>query len=933
MRRFGVLALWITLGALSAPPPSPAQSTGSLRGRVTTDRGAPLGGAQVTLSGTNLGTLTSNQGQFLLVNVPAGTYRLQVRQIGYETGQATVQVAAGASAVHDFSLAEEAVALQEVVVSVGSRAAHTAADELAVPVDVFPETELAATNRVEMTEVLQELSPAINFPRPQISDITSGVRPFQLRGLSPDHALVLINGKRRHPTAVVHVFGGASMTSGSSGVDMNAIPSLALGQMEILRDGAAAQYGSDAIAGVINMNLKNTVSASTVSASYGFYEPGEPAFSRDGQRWDIAGNVGVPILGRGTLNFTAQASDRNKTDRACPDPRDQITTGDADVVENCQVVQKRNSIPQPNHLDGDGEFRNYMLFWNAELPLTEEAAQRQAYLFGGVSRREDVHSGFYRRSLDNRNWPEIFPVGFLPTFRATTRDVMAVAGLRGLMGEWRYDLSGQFGQNRLDNDIFRSLNVSLGPCLDRPCAPGRDGILGNADDPGIPNQTDMYAGSLELNQLVSDFGLTRQVEIGLASPLNVAVGATWRSDNYVITAGDSASWVNGFHKHRRGGTAAVGSQVFQGYLPKQEVDAWRHNVGFYADFEADVTDRFLVATAARFENYTDFGSTVTGKLAVRFQPLEQLILRSAVSTGFRAPALSQTYYAHTSTGFRDDPDNPGNQLAYEIGEFPVNSPEARALGAQDLQEEKSRNFSAGFAFTPFSGFNVTADYYFIRVDDRIMLSNSLEVDEDTEGGRRIAALLEGYNAQAVKYFLNAFNTETQGVDVTVNYRHLLGQDRLLEALLSYNYNTQELIGDVRTPDVIAGMGATLFPTASRIAIEKGRPTDRATGRLRYTHGPAGAQVAANYYGEVTVLENEFDPYFLNEYDAATIVDAELSYEVRRGLEISLGAENLFDIYPEEQPTGYNFLGIFRYPGSSGFGYNGRYLFTRLRVTF
>lgn len=932
MRRVGVLIMWIALVAISAPPPSQAQSTGSIRGRVTTDRGAPMGGAQVSLAGTTLGTLTSAQGQFMLVNVPAGTYRLQVRQIGYESGEATVQVAAGASVVRNFSLAEEAIALQEVVVSVGSRAAHTAADELAVPVDVFPEAELKSTNRPEMAEVLQELSPAINFPRPQIADITSGVRPFQLRGLSPDHALVLINGKRRHPTAVVHVFGGSAMTSGSSGVDMNSIPAMALGQMEILRDGAAAQYGSDAIAGVINMNLKNSVSAPSFTASYGFHEPSESAWDRDGQRWDLAGNVGFPILGRGTLNFTVQASDRNKTDRACPDPRDQITKGDGDTVEDCQIVRKNNPVPQPNHLDGDGSFRNYMLFWNAELPLAEEASERQAYFFGGVSRREDLHSGYYRRGLDNRNWPQIHPMGFLPSFRATTRDISAVAGLRGLAAGWSYDVSGQVGQNQLDNDIFRSHNVSLGPCLDRPCAPGKDGVLGTPDDPGIANKTDMYAGSLELNQMVGELGVTRQVEMGLASPLNIALGGTWRSENYVITAGEPASWVNGYHKNRSGGTAAVGAQVFQGYLPNHAVDAWRHNAGLYADLEADLSDKFLVATAARFENYSDFGSTLTGKLAVRFQPVEQLILRSAISTGFRAPALSQTHYAHTSTGFRSDPNNPGNQIAYEIGEFPINSPEARALGAQDLEEEKSRNFSAGFAFSPFTGFNLTADYYFIRVDDRIMLSNSLEVDESTEGGRRVAQLLEGYNAQAVKYFLNAFNTETQGVDLTANYRYLITEDRFLETLLSYNYNTQKLIGEVRTPDVIAGMGAALFPADARTAIEKGRPRDRATGRIRYTHGPARLQFAGNYYGKITSMLEELPQVVLHEYDAATIFDAEMSYKVRDGLELSVGAENVFDVYPEETPDGYNFLGIFRY-GPSGFGPNGRYLFTRLSVNF
>jgi iron complex outermembrane recepter protein len=924
--------VWAMLVWLALPPSASSQATGSIRGRVIADTGRPLPAAQVVLAGTTRGTLTNEQGQYVLVNVPAGAYTVEVRQIGYAIARGSVRVVEASGTVQDFTLAPEAVALEQVVVSVGSRAAHTAANELAVPVDVFPASEIAATGRTEMAEVLTELSPAIYFPRQQISDITSGVRPFQLRGLSPDHSLVLVNGKRRHPSAVVHVFGGAALTSGSSGVDMNAIPGLALGQMEILRDGAAAQYGSDAIAGVINMGLKNTISAPTFTATLGQYFPSDAAYSRDGLRMDLAGNVGLSLFGRGTLNVTGQVSDRQPTHRACPDPRDQIVAGDRDVVENCRVVQKNNVVEQPNHLWGDGEFRNYLFFWNAEVPLSAVPEEREFYLFGGFSQRQDKHSGFYRRGLDNRNWPQIHPQGFLPSFRSDTRDLMAATGVRGTMTGWSYDLSGQYGHNRVDNDIFNSHNVSLGPCLDVPCAPGRGGILGTADDPGIPNKTEFYAGSLELNQLVADFDITRRFEIGLAAPLNVALGATARGDNYRVVAGEPGSYVNGYHPNRSGGTSAVGSQVFAGFTPAQAADAWRNNVGVYADLETDLHPMLRVATAARFENYSDFGSTLTGKLAARFQPVEQFIVRGAVSTGFRAPALSQSYYGHTSTGFRSDPDNPGNQIAYEIGEFPINSPEARALGATDLKEERSINFSGGVAITPTRNFNVTTDLYFVRVDDRIMLTNSLDVTDDTAEGRRIRELLAGSGAESVKYFTNAFSTETRGVDFTANYRLLFGESRFLETMVSYNWNENKLVGDIQTPPVLAGMGSLLFPADVRTAIEKGRPRDRLNGRVRYNQDGFGAQVGANYFGKVTSLLEE-NPDVLEEYAARTIVDAEANLRLPRGLELTVGAENLLDTYPQEETPGYDFNGIFRYPGSSPFGYNGRFLFTRVRVAF
>jgi iron complex outermembrane recepter protein len=631
-----------------------AQATGTIAGRVLAQAGGSLPRAQVAIVGTNQAAYADDAGRYVFSNVRPGTYTLQARYLGYAAAEAEVTVQPGAAVTQNIRLSPVAIALEAVVVTVGSRAQHTAADELAVPVDVFSRTELQATAQTEMAVVLQELAPSVNFPRPQISDITSGVRPFQIRGLSPDHSLVLVNGQRRHSTAVVHVFGAANMNSGSSGVDMNAIPSAAIGAMEILRDGAAAQYGSDAIAGVVSLQLRDDVHDPEITASWGLYAPRD--FDRDGPRLDLAGNWGISLFGKGTLNFTAGYSHRNRTHRAGPDPRDQLVPGDRDsvVVDSAngltKIVEKRNPVPQPNHLIGDGLASSGVFFWNGSYPLGL-AQMHRLYAFGGYSLREDIHSGYYRRGLDSRNWPQIHPLGFLPKFRSDTRDVMAVAGLDGRLGAWSYDVSGSWGQNRVDTDIFDSHNASLGPCLDVPCAPGRDGVLGTADDPGIPNKTDMYAGSLELNQLVASVDFTRPVVIGTRAPLNVALGLALRADNYQVIAGEPASYINGFHRDRDGvNVAQGGAQVFTGYTPDQQADAWRNNVGVYGDLETAVTDWLLLAGAARFERYSDFGETLTGKLAARVQPAQQLILRAAASTGFRAPALSQNYYAHVSTG-------------------------------------------------------------------------------------------------------------------------------------------------------------------------------------------------------------------------------------------------------------------------------------------
>ena len=923
-----------------ALPGFAAAQNGAVAGRVVGDDGSAVIGAQISLQGTGLGSVTNSRGAYLIVNVPAGTYTLQVQNIGYQTAEVSVTVTAGSTSTSNFRLTETAVAIEGVSVTVGSRRAVTAAEELAVPVDVYSASEIElATPQLEVASILSELSPAIYFPRPQIADLTSGVRPFQLRGLSPDHSLVLINGKRRHSTAVVHVFGAASGGAGSSGVDMNAIVPSAMGGMEILRDGAAAQYGSDAIAGVINVQLRDDIHRPEFSLSLGQYTPS--AFDADGERIEATASAGFALGERGTVVISGMYSDRAKTDRAGPDPRDQIVEGDADVIEDTngdgigEIIEKRNPVAQPNHVIGDGDTKNGGAFLNLNYGLDEDQVHN-LYAFGGYTFRRDISSGFFRRGLDNRNWPQVHPEGFLPKFRGDNVDFMWVTGVNGLAGDWTYDVSGQWGRNSLDTDIFDTHNVSLGPCLDLSCsnapgfslAPGPDGVVGTADDPGIPNKTDVYAGRVENNQIIAALDFSRSFDMGLSSPVSVAVGTSFRADNFQIVAGEPASYVNGGHLTRSGTTAAVGSQVFTGLRPDQEVDEWRSNIGVFADAEADLTDRLLLAVAGRFENYSDFGSTVTGKVAARLQAAEQFIVRGAVSTGFRAPNLNQSYYSHVSTGFRADPDNPGNQIAYEIGEIPVESPEARALGAEPLREEQSLNLSGGVAWTPVDRLTLTADVYQIDVDDRIILTGTLQ-------GDTVAQLLAAFGAPTVKFFTNSIDTRTRGLDLAARYRHVLDNDRYFEFLAQFNRNSLE-VRDVTVPDVIAEIRDQVFDSGDEYTLENGRPSSRATLRSRYTQGPFNVGLAGNFYGEqVYRLEEGATPaedVFLDN-GPHFIIDADAGYDFQDRFRIAIGAENLLNKDPAVRPEGENFLGIFPYFSSSGLSMNGRYIYTRLSVTF
>jgi iron complex outermembrane receptor protein len=924
MRNSSSFSLAVVAAALLTPAAMSAQN-GSVTGRVLADDGSPVAGAQVSIQGTGLGGLTNVRGAFLIVRVPPGAYTVEVQSIGFETTQASVTVVAGQTVSQTFRLGESAVSVEGVAVTVGSRAVHRAADELAVPVDVYTQSEIIrASPQLEMGTILQELSPAIHMPRAQIADLTSGVRPFQLRGLSPDHSLVLINGKRRHPTAVVHVFGAGTMGSGSSGVDMNAIAPTAIGGMEILRDGAAAQYGSDAIAGVINLQLRDDVHRPELTMALGQYRPSD--FAPDGRRVELGGSWGFALGERGTAVVAGMYSDRERTHRAGPDPRDQVALNDADSIADVdgdgvgEIVVKRNGVQQPNHLIGDGLADNGGAFWNVNYDLGEDRIH-SLYTFGGYTFRRDVHSGFFRRGIDNRNWPDIHPLGFLPKFRGDAQDLMTVTGIRGFAGDWGYDLSAQWDRNRLDTDIFDSHNVSLGPCLDTPCAPGEDGVLGTEDDPGIPNKTDVFAGSLILNQMITQVDFTRGAELG-GLPVHMAFGANFRADNFEIVAGEGASWINGWHPDRSGGIAAPGSQVFTGYRPDQEVNKWRTNVGVYADFESDLTDAFLMAVAGRFERYSDFGSTLNGKLAMRLQASEQFIVRGAVSTGFRAPGLNQGYYSHVSTGFRND--GSGNQVAYEIGEIPVESPEARALGAEPLREETSVNYSAGLAYSPAEQLTLTVDGYLIDVDDRIILSGSLD-------DPIVASLLAAYGAPTVKFFTNSIDTRTRGLDVTARYRHLIGDDRYLEFLGQYNRNVLEVRG-IHVPDVIAEVQDQVFDSGDEFSIENGRPMDRATIRVRYVHGPVTAAIADNFYGVQSSRLQESPDVFLRN-GPHRVLDAEVSWDVHERLSLSIGAENVLDANPVVVPEDYSFLGIFPFESSSGLSMNGRYVFSRVSVRF
>jgi iron complex outermembrane recepter protein len=915
------LATAVLLG-IALTTPLAAQS-GTLQGRVTDSTGNAVIGARITVAQTGLRATPTARGAYTINGVPAGSRVVHVRVLGFVPESVTVDVAAGRSTTLDFTLQRAATQLAAVQVVVGSRALHTAAEELAVPVDVYTSADIVQAGSTETGQVLANLSPSVNFPKQAVTDATEIVRPFTQRGLSPDHSLVLINGQRRHQTANLNVFVNGS-APGSSGVDLNAFPSSAIERIEVLRDGASTQYGSDAIAGVVNLVLKEGTFPAFINTSLGQYRPGN-GYKNDGTSADVNGGVGLP-LGRGSVALFGQVLKREPTNRACPDGSFPDLNGVSDVVEDCRVVEKRTNVAQPNVHWGDGLERDIHAFANLKYPLNESGTT-ELYAFGGGSDREGTGNGFFRKPQNERNWAEIYPLGFLPEFRPSVIDYSAAGGLRTNVSGWAMDLGGTYGYNSFDFNLRNTLNSSLSPSLSVATAPGADGVLGTADDPGIPNQTAFYAGGLRRGEGSVAANFSRLMSLGLPRDVNVAFGAAFRSENYEVEAGEFASYVNGYHlAYDSSGVAQAGSSVFQGFAPSDASKNSRTNVGGYVDLETNLTDKLLVNAAGRFENYSDFGQRMTGKLASRYQASKQVVFRAAASTGFRAPGLAQSWYSHTTTAII-------NNVLVEIGNYPVNHPASRVFGSKPLKEETSVNFSGGVAYSPHARFNITTDIYQIAIKDRILLGATFDGTSDTVTANILLA--NGFTSiVGVQFPTNALDTRTRGIDLAANWRAPVSKGAL-DLTGSFNFTKNEITRIGPLPDVFSGRNTIYTSALDTViinAIIENRPDHRSMLMASYALNRWRAMGRVSDYGSF----KEGSTFAgLQTFGAKQLFDAELGYRFNN-IGVSFGANNIFNVYPDEQfiDAGGNDNtnnGTFRYPGSSPFGYNGRYIYVRTEM--
>ena len=823
----------------------------------------------------------------------------------------------------------------DAVVVVGTRSIGRRALQAPVPIEVVDRKQLSITGQSETGRILQMLVPSFNFSSSTISDGTDALRPATLRGLGPDQTLVLVNGKRRHKSALLHV--NTSVGRGTAGTDFNAIPSSAIERIEVLRDGAAAQYGSDAIAGVINIVLKNDVDTGDADVYWG------QTYEGDGDTWNANANYGMKVGESGFLNLTAEWRDRYRTNRAGltgvrqydwvevdqgrpPDATLEIDNDDDTVTAKPVWFDLREyTFERQNFRIGDADSTQKVGFYNFGLPLAEGL---ELYSFGGHSSRQNNSSGFYRRANQaDRTVTEIYPDGFLPEINTDIGDTSLALGMAWTheATDLNVDVSVNHGLNTFDFLISNSLNASYGP--------------------SSPTAAD--AGGFELSQTAFNLDVTYPVDYQ-STLINLAGGVEFRREGYGIHAGEPLSWINA---GLGADGAASGIQVFPGFRPDNEVDESRTNIAGYADFESYLSGQprsgLLVGAAARGEQYSDFGATVTGKATARYDLTQQVAVRAAGSTGFRAPSLQQLYFNNISTQFKvdvDDIDGDGNTdelVALEVGTFRNDSDAARALGIPELKEETAFNVSGGFVLKPLEKMWLSIDGFLIQIDDRIVLSGSFSADK--------VEALAAAGASSAQVFTNVAQTRTQGVDVAAGYLLTFENESMLNLRAALTWADTEVIGDVDAPEILIGLEDTLFPSQERSMIEEWQPNTRINLSADYIIGDLTIGGALRYFGSYTVQEGSGDDPARQTYGGKWITDIQSNYQLNDGLSLTIGANNLLDQMPDLNEIGQSRGGILKdstgqviidSPGvftysrrSAPFGFNGGLYYAKLSYRF
>jgi iron complex outermembrane receptor protein len=821
--------------------------------------------------------------------------------------------------------------LIEEVVTIGTRTKGRTAEDLPVPVDVLNSEMLANTGQTEVGRMLQSLAPSFNFSSSSISDGSDALRPATLRGLGPDQTLVLINGKRRHQASLIHV--NTSVGRGTAGVDLNAIPAASIKRIEVLRDGAAAQYGSDAIAGVINIVLKDADEGGNISVSYGEYTEG------DGETYNVDISKGFALGDSGFLSATFNYRDRGRTNRA--------GLQGACAYGGC-VDSDNNGIPEvgdPREITfdraafriGDADSEQYAFTLNAAYPVGDG----EVYGFLTYSERENASGAFYRNpdsgnssALDDGD--NVIPNGFLPIIHSQIDDLSINLGYRMEFDNgMAMDISYTDGTNEIDYETQNSINYSFVNFLNFG-----QGLSDSEIRSTIPRSAKAYG--LELG--LQTFNIDINQAIG---DVSLAYGLELRTDEYKIKPGEPYAYddfdsTNGVALYAQ--NAGGGIQGFPGIAPVSSVDEERDIYSLYVDGEYQVTSAVLVSAALRYDDYDGFGDTTNYKLAGNWAVTDMVRLRGAISTGFRAPSMQQLYFNNIGTQFITNPnDITGPQIASQVGTFRNDSPLAKQIGIPALKEEESTNFSIGTVFTPLDPLTITIDYYQIDIDDRIVISNQLEAGDDPSGN--LGAALVAVGANAGQFFLNGADTETKGFDVIVTYAGIEFGGGNLDITFAAN-QTETEVKDIFTTGGLAAVSPDVVFSSQDISIiEEWQPEDRVNLSGLYQRDNWQVNLSFNRFGEYTIEDGG-----RQTYGAVIVTDLSARYTLDNGVSVNVGGNNIFDEFPdkntignsrggtlEDAPSGnviVNSPGVFTYSRRSApFGFNGAYWYAGVAYEF
>jgi len=947
----------------------------TIKGKVTDASGNTLPYMNVVQKGTANGTVTDDNGEFTITvkSLPA---KLVISSMGFMTKEVTV-----ANTTYVTIVVSEDNALGEVVV-IGSRNPNRTAIDSPVPIDIVDIKELIATSpQVNLNQILNFVAPSFTSNTQTISDGTDHIDPASLRGLGPDQVLVLINGKRRHTSSLINVNG--TFGRGSVGTDLNAIPAAAIKRLEVLRDGAAAQYGSDAIAGVINIVLNESVNELNMSVTTGAHfseNSNSQTGGVDGAATNISASYGLPLGDKGGfINFSGDFDVRedynrmkewegtifngyNAVERLANaanyntskflslsnglDPASAAyssilndlkgfansagyTTSGSDGLSELRTILGADATTSElaargldrtdfNMRVGQSRVRGGRFFANFKLPLDDNGTE--LYSFAGLSSRDGNSAGFYRLPNQDRTFTPAYVNGFLPEINSTISDQSLAVGIKGKVGDWNIDFSNTYGKNAFDYTIGNTYNASQG----------------NA------SPTTFDAGGFSFAQNTTNIDLNQFFE-DTFDGFGVAFGAEHRLENYEIISGEESSYTqyqaDGKPFTGIAGTSPLkdffgrsrpgGSQVFPGFGPKNELARNRSSVAGYVDLDAKFSDAFSTTFATRYENYSDFGSTLNFKLASIYKASDNLRIRSSFNTGFRAPSLHQLNFNSTSTIFQDG-------IPVEVGTFANDSKAAQLLGIPQLKEETSNSFSAGFtAKLPESNITFTVDGYVVNISDRVVytgqftpkLVGGVPIDA---ANAQLQGLLVQANASAAGFFANAIDTQSKGIDVVITHKVDFGANTRLKTDLAGTFSQTRQVGEIKSSQILkdAGLEGTYFPEDSRIFLEEAVPRTKLNLTNSLTTGKFNVFLRNVYFGEVSEATNSV----ANQQNFASkiVTDLSFGYKATNDLTLTVGANNLLDVYPDRAIEANRSGGRFDWSRrSQQFGVGGRFLFARV----